>query len=253
MDICELQCSLACAQGLVKCSFPALGSLYCSGLSTAGLHELVQASWPQLRILDLQTSIFDPSAVTLLSTSSWCGKLEAISLEGTVWGPEGVRALSMGQWDNLYHVDLRQCKLGSYDAARCLALVHIPSLYNLCLTGNQFEAGAIRCLFAAQWPILGYVSLGCHDVNDQDWGALGICLKMFGKPNADVQHDIQLVSPDDNSILPSITFDIETHAWMHASTSLKSKPTCKCFRSGLSNLHSSPHMLKPWLISLIAA
>lgn len=208
LHIYDQQCSLACAEGLVECSFPAMNSLFCSGLSTAGFHTLAQASWPQLTNLDLEDSNFDPSAVTLLSTSSWCGHLETLSLQGTVLGQEGVRALGMGQWDNLHHVDLRQCKIGSYDAVRCLAQVHFPSLYELCLTGNQFEAGAIRCLSAAQWPSLKNVSLGCHDVNDQDWGAFGIRTKRFGEPCASGKRDIQLVSPDDNAILPSIIFNI---------------------------------------------
>ena len=202
------QCSLACAQGLVRCMFPTLNHLICSGLSTAGLRELLQASWPHLRILELPDSNFPPSAVTLLSTSSWCRQLTALTLEVTVLGEEGVRALGVGQWDNLLQCDLGLCKIGSYDAVRCLAQVHFPSLCRLWLTGNEFEAGAIACLSAAQWPDLMHVALGCQDVNDQDWQALGFCKKKFGELVAYGQRHIMLESPSDNAILPSITFHI---------------------------------------------
>ena len=202
------RCSLVCTQGLVRCSLPALGYLSCSGVSTAGLHELVHACWPHLCFLDLSNSKFVPSAVTLLSTSSWCGQLESLKLQGTVLGEEGVRALGVGQWGNLLQCDLGLCKIGSCDAMRCLAQVHFPSLCRLWLTGNEFEAGAIACLSAAQWPDLSHVSLGCQDVDDQDWQALGICKKTFSEPAANGQHHILLDSPSDNAILPSITFQI---------------------------------------------
>lgn len=146
--------------------------------------------------------------MTLLSTSSWCGQLESLKLEGNVLGEEGVRALGMGQWDNLRQCDVRQCKIGCYGAVRCLAQVHFPVMRMLQLTGNQFEDGAIACLSVAQWPDLMHVSLGCQDVSDQDWQVLGICKKMFGESAANGQRHILLESPSDNAILPSITFHI---------------------------------------------
>ena len=131
LDMRNQQCSVACAQGFVRCcfKFPKLSQIFWSsgklialvcavlsqarlpklrdlhlsdqGLDAAGLPELLQASWRRLTTPDLANNNVDLVAVAALSQSSWYKKLQRLCLSGSALGEEGSRALGLGQWDAL--------------------------------------------------------------------------------------------------------------------------------------------------------
>lgn len=204
LDMRNQRCSLACAEGFVRCSFPVLREVcwgteklsasVCAVLGQAhwpsldklelsyhglwnalGLSELMQASWPSLTFLDLTDNNLDPMAVIALSRSSCCKQLRVLYLSDNILGEEGVRALGLGRWESLLSCALSRCSIGSCAAVMCLAQVHFPKLDSLCLTGNRFEVGAIACLSGAQWPHLTGVSLGLQDIHESDCDILGVC------------------------------------------------------------------------------
>ena len=96
-------------------------------------------------------------------------------LDENAVGKEGVIALGLSKWEVMAKCSLRDCSIArlSHAAVTCLAQVHFPRSAFLHFTGNRFEAGAIACLSGAQWPTLGHLTLGYHDLDEHDCDLLG--------------------------------------------------------------------------------
>ena len=202
LDMHNQQCSLACAQDLVRCNFPLLEEIvWCAGKlsapicavlgqaclsmltylslceqdwNVATLPEPLQASLPCFTVLDVAYNSLDLMCLTALSTGFRHRILQELHLDGNALGEEGVSALGLGHWETLQSCSLRHCSISSHAAVTCLARVHFPKLGNLCLTGNRFEKGAVACLSGAQRPTLTCVMLGSQDLDEDDCGVLGI-------------------------------------------------------------------------------
>ena len=233
LDMRNQQFSLACAQGFIRCRFPAVQQVYwggakldagvCAelcqaclpllvqlsladqGLSGGGLQGLLQAAWPRLATLDLANNNLDPLAVTALSNSSRCRKLEQLCLRGNPLGEAGVRALALGQWEALRVCDLQHCSTTSHAAVTCLAQAHFPELLYLNLTDNPFEAGAIARLSGAQWPTLECITLGLYDIDDHDYESLGIH-DFYNETER--SNGFLYIYPTEFALLPNVRFTI---------------------------------------------
>lgn len=161
LDLRSQQCSLRCAHGFVRCTFPKLRALFwgsgnlspavCAvlsqasmrylnylnlsdqGLDAEGLGVLVQACWPRLTELCLANNSLDPVAVTALSTSSWSRRLQFLYLDGNAFGEEGLMALGLGFWLAFLICSLEHCSIEDYTAitSDCLIRVHFPVLIRL--------------------------------------------------------------------------------------------------------------------------
>ena len=237
LDLRNQQRSPACAQGFIRCSFPILSYLFwcgvrlsatvCAVLSqsclpmlkhlslsdhglhahAAGLPALLQASWPSLSGLHLANNNLDLLAMSALSKSFWCEKLEDLNLSGNALGGAGIRALRLGRWDNLSRCNLEHCIIGSREAVSCLAQVHIPKLFSLDLTGNWCEAGAMACLSGGQWPCLKRVALRFQDLDACDFSLLGV-LRMDTDSEANKKM-IHFYPTKERAVFPEVFFSFK--------------------------------------------
>ena len=147
-----------------------------NGWQSPEIHTLVSRKWLQLQVLDLQGNNITAAAAVQLSNATW-PLLKRLLLEtslylGSAYDSQVFHNFQ-GKWSLMQSLTVKSGKL---DHAEVVALTQIdwPSLHSLTIDA---VSGALPALWKGNWPQLRHLSIGdgLNDEQDEDMQHLSTC------------------------------------------------------------------------------